>query len=75
MSYWSGKFWTNNVLLGGRYSSGMTAEAEALVDLRPAPRVVLAGRESAVGIAAEGRLSNLACSEASAAFFLSEKDS
>lgn len=61
-------------MLGGKYSSGMTAAAAGLEDLRPAPRVALMGRwERSAGLVrgapALGRLRVLAAS--SAAFFLS----
>jgi hypothetical protein len=72
MSYSSGRFWTKRILLGGKYSSGITAPPEGLEDLRPAPRVALMGRAASGAIpCAPGRLRSFCASACSAAFFLS----
>ena len=68
----SGKPCTNRILLGGRYSSGMTGAAEALVDLRPAPREALMGPVArGTLLAAAVRLRAACCVASSRAFFLS----
>jgi hypothetical protein len=59
-------------LLGGKYSSGMTAAPAGFEDLRPAPRVALMGRAATAGSGAmPGRLRSFWDSACSAAFFLS----
>lgn len=68
----SGRFWTNRVLLGGRYSSGITAEAPEPVALRPAPRAFFVGRVlPSAGAPGKGRLRRFCSSAISRAFFLS----
>ena len=71
--YSSGKFCTNKILLGGRYSSGMTAPAAGFEDLSPAPLAALTGRATLGSTPAAGRLSCFANSTASAACFLSSR--
>src|SRR5271169_4573108 len=74
MSYSSGRFWTNRILFGGRYSSGTTADPARFDDFRPAPREALIGRDDGSGTAPAATavlLSLFDSSAASAAFFLS----
>ena len=66
--------------MGGRYSSGTTAPAAGLEDLRPAPRKAFAGRVDVFSVAEETaavRLSFFSASAASEACFRSvrERDS
>lgn len=65
----SGRSRKNKILLGGRYSSGMTVAAAPAVGLRPAPLAAFAGR--VVSGAPAGRLSFFCASRASWACFRS----
>jgi len=77
ISYSSGRFCTNRILFGGRYSSGTTAAPDGFEDFKPAPLDALTGRgatsETAPAAAAD-LFSLFDSSAASAAFFLSGRN-
>ncbi len=71
-SYSSATFCKKRILLGGRYSSGMTAACATDVDLRPEGLAILDGRPSAAAPTATApRFPGRGPSAASMAFFFS----